>query len=274
MRLASNHCNQVDVCLVVDTTGSMGPFIKTARKELVSMVKTLRSMSKLDVQVGLVEYRDHPPIETTFLTRIHPLSSDLEALQVTLEGLRARGGGGDGPEAVFQGLYEACRSVEWREHSMRFAFLIGDAPPHAFPLWLRARTGQHFPNGRDCWPMRCPSGLSVDSAVLHCERKRIRLFSLSLGRNPQTGLAFQALAWGTGGEHFAAENPQGAMEQMQSILEQEFAHMHFDRQVLEATKDLGKLQLEALSESLDCSRVKVATSVARLGARGFFAASL
>lgn len=274
MKLTSSQCNQVDVCMVVDTTGSMGPFIKTARQELVAMVEALRRMSKLDVHVGMVEYRDHPPIESTYLTRIHPLTSELSDLQGTLEGLRARGGGGDGPEAVYQGIYEACQHIAWRPHSMRFAFLVGDAPPHAFAHWWMIKTGASMPYGRDHWPIACPSGLCMNAAILSCERQNIRLYSLSLGTNELTALSFQTLAWGTGGEHFAAENPQGAMEHIRSILESEFAHMHFDRSVLECVDELGEPRIDEVSKRLSCSRVKAAASVARLGARGFFSPSL
>lgn len=42
-------------------------------------------------------------------------------------------GGGDGPEAVMDGLMDAARKIKWRdttEPSLRYIFHIADAPPH------------------------------------------------------------------------------------------------------------------------------------------------
>ena len=46
-----------------------------------------------------------------------------------MRGLRAKGGG-DIPEAVFEGISEAMTHGGWRPNSHRVMILIGDAPPH------------------------------------------------------------------------------------------------------------------------------------------------
>ena len=50
-------------------------------------------------------------------------------------------GGGDGPEAVTAGLYEALH-MEWRKEATKICVLIADAPPHGLEP-----TGDGFPNG-------------------------------------------------------------------------------------------------------------------------------
>ena len=50
-----------------------------------------------------------------------------------INGLNAQGGG-DYPEAVLDGLYEAAKAINWRNSwstpILRYIFHIADAPPH------------------------------------------------------------------------------------------------------------------------------------------------
>jgi hypothetical protein len=61
----ADKLNQVDLAFVVDTTGSMGPFIAAAQHQMVAMLRALAEDAQvaIDLQVGVVEYRDHPPQE-------------------------------------------------------------------------------------------------------------------------------------------------------------------------------------------------------------------
>lgn len=65
--------NYVDLCFVIDTTGSMGSFIQAAKQQLLDTIQLLSADSDIDLQVGLVEYRDHPPQDSSFVTRVYPL---------------------------------------------------------------------------------------------------------------------------------------------------------------------------------------------------------
>lgn len=58
-------------------------------------------------------YRDHPPIEKTYTTKYKDLDSDL-AISLYIDKLNAGGGGGDGPEAVMDGLSESIHKISWR----------------------------------------------------------------------------------------------------------------------------------------------------------------
>ncbi len=50
------------------------------------------AMEKCQVQFGLVEYRDHPPEDTTFVTRVHPLTSSISKMKKYVDHMRADGG--------------------------------------------------------------------------------------------------------------------------------------------------------------------------------------
>ncbi len=62
------------------------------------------------------------------MTKVKELSTNIEILKF-IETLSANGGG-DGPEAVLDGLNESINKVNWREKSLRYIFHIADAPPH------------------------------------------------------------------------------------------------------------------------------------------------
>ena len=78
-----------------------------------------------DIKYGFVAYRDHPPEEFTYLTKIQDLCSAEEIINFILQ--QNACGGGDVPEAVLDGLYQAVTSISYRENSLRFLVHIADA---------------------------------------------------------------------------------------------------------------------------------------------------
>jgi hypothetical protein len=55
--------NQLDLAFVVDTTGSMGAFIGAARQHMIALLRSLTdgALTRPDLRLAVVEYRDHPP---------------------------------------------------------------------------------------------------------------------------------------------------------------------------------------------------------------------
>src|SRR5262245_56207319 len=80
----------LDVAFIVDTTGSMGPFIDSARQHMVAMLRRLTSdgASPVDLRTALVEYRDHPPQEMSFVTREYGFTHELADVQKVIAGLK------------------------------------------------------------------------------------------------------------------------------------------------------------------------------------------
>ncbi len=264
----TDDLNKVDLGFIIDTTGSMGSFITEAKQHLLDVLATFRDRSNLNLQVGLVEYRDHPPQERSFVTRIHPLTSDLLAMQRTINRLRANGGG-DFPEAVYDGVRDACEKLQWRTHSYRFALLVGDAPPHGF----QSRSNPNKTRSLSSEPS-CQCGLRAGDVTAAAEKQRIIINSLCMNANALTIESFTEIASGTGGQCVVARNAGEVMATMLEVLEREFGQLIFDRQVLERIQPLKSLGLD--TESLDVigaelgqSRLQVAKAIARLGKRGF-----
>lgn len=118
---------RVDVCFIIDTTGSMSDEIARVKQTLLAVTGKLRSdAQEVDLRYGAVLYRD---IGDQYLTQMHPFTSDIQAFDQALQGIEADGGG-DGPESLNQGLAVAMGGMDWREDTAKVAFLIADAPPH------------------------------------------------------------------------------------------------------------------------------------------------
>jgi von Willebrand factor type A domain len=261
--------NHVDLCFVVDTTGSMGNFIKAAQEQLLNTIKSLSANNSINLQIGLVEYRDHPPQDRTFITRVYPLTANLQQMQQVINKLRADGGG-DAPEAVYNGVDDACKQMKWRAHSCRFILLVGDAPPHGFAKWLQEMMpDRRFNVHGDTWANGCPSGLNVQSVTAMAENYRVIIHALCMGGDVMTKEAFSALATLTGGQCVNASNAQDVISQIVTMLTLEFQNLEFDQKVLNIVQEFEQIDISKSAEVLDSPRLPVAAAIARLGKRGF-----
>src|SRR5262249_17335836 len=102
---------------------------KTKMKELVAKLGSGKPAP--DIRVGLVAYRDRGD---EYVTKVFPFSDDIDKVVKDISGLAAAGGG-DGPEAVNQGLHSAVHDLKWDggKKTVKLLFLIGDAGPHFYP---------------------------------------------------------------------------------------------------------------------------------------------
>jgi hypothetical protein len=235
---------QVDLAFIVDTTGSMGPFIQTAQQHMIDMLQGVTQAAELsiDLRVGLVEYRDHPPQDNTFVSRPYEFQANLKQVQQVINRLRPDGGG-DPPEAVFDGLQAAGEGLQWRPYSRRLAVLIGDAPPHA----------------------NCLCGQTNDSTTALLENQRIILYALGLTNFVES--SFTALAQPTGGLYFSAGQGNTALTALADTLRQEFQDLAFDAQLLSHCQTPG-WTVDALCAALDRPLGVVSAGLSRLGRRG------
>ena len=126
---AKKGIGELDLVFLVDETGSMGAYIDEVKRRLLEIVDTLRAAPLCrSLRMGLVSYRDHPPQDDTFASRVVPLTADIESIRTGVARMQASGGG-DGPESVTDGLYDLVR-LDWRPRAARVVVWVGDAPPH------------------------------------------------------------------------------------------------------------------------------------------------
>lgn len=246
-----NEINAVDLAFVVDTTGSMGNLIETAQKQMVAMLSELTQAADINLWLGVVEYRDHPP-QDTMVYKVHAFTDNLAVAQKTIMRLQAQGGG-DAPEAVLDGITAACHEMAWWKHSRRLIVLVGDAPPHGV-----GAQGDAFAQG-------CPCGETIASVTRLAEETRATIHALGL--RPAVTSSFSEISALTGGKFFSVEQAEKAIEHLAALLKAEFADIELDRRVLALRRDSPELSIEELAERLEISRHAVSTSLVRLLSR-------
>ena len=119
----------VEVCFVLDTTGSMGGLIAGAKEKIWSIANDLTNADPSPrLKIGLVAYRDRGD---DYIIRDFSLTDDLDSVYENLMGFQAAGGG-DGPESVNQALDDAVNNIKWSpgKDTLKIIFLVGDFPPH------------------------------------------------------------------------------------------------------------------------------------------------
>jgi Mg-chelatase subunit ChlD len=115
---------RVEVCFVLDTTGSMGGLIEGAKQKIWSIANEMISAKPTpELKLGLIGYRDRGDD--------YVVTDDIDAIYGHLREFQA-GGGGDTPESVNEALAEAIHKMPWSSdrNVLKIIFLVGDAPPH------------------------------------------------------------------------------------------------------------------------------------------------
>lgn len=119
----------LDLVLVIDTTGSMGDELQYLKTEFSSIVGSIKEkFPEVKQRYGLVVYKD---VGDEYVTRTHDFTESLNDYRKNLNHYEA-GGGGDTPEAMDAALLEASK-LSWRtdDDTARVIFVVADAPPHA-----------------------------------------------------------------------------------------------------------------------------------------------
>lgn len=118
---------QLDLALVIDTTGSMGDELEYLKVEFRAIVERIAErFPHVDQRWAVVVYRDHGD---AYVVREYDFTSSIGRVIDRL-GDQSAGGGGDYPEAVDEAL-QCAADLRWRDGAAKAAFLIADAPPHA-----------------------------------------------------------------------------------------------------------------------------------------------
>lgn len=194
-RWGARHDQQkVDLVFIVDCTASMGPYIKQAQENIQTIAETV-SRTAFSVRLALVEYRDHPPQDKTFVTRVHDFTFSVGEMKTWVDDMSASGGG-DIPESVACALQRAA-SLSYRETATKMCVLIADAPPHGL-----GQVADEFPNG-------CPTGNDPIRACRTMVEKGIVLYSV--GCEPAICRYkdfFMGIAFMTGGQYVPLSKAQ------------------------------------------------------------------
>lgn len=191
----------VEVCFVLDTTGSMGGLIEGAKQKIWAIANDIVSAKpRPSVRFGLVGYRDRGD---TYVTKPVALTDDIDAIYEELQKFQA-GGGGDAPESVSEALHEAVSVMKWNEQRdvFKVIYLVGDAPP------------QQYSDGKR-WQDVCKAATGQDIIV-----NTIRCGSMA-----GTAEAWKAIASHAGGA-FAAIPQDGNMQHIAAPQDKELQELN------------------------------------------------
>ena len=162
----------VDVCFVIDTTGSMAPYFEKVKNCITRIINDNQSLMKRlgkstsNFHFAVVEYRDHPD-QADYVVRTCDFTTDESAKQYVAN-LKSDSGG-DFPEAVLDGLDAAC-TLNWRDKADHLLFHILDAPPHG---------KIYYTQKGDKWPDGCPCGKTSKDVLQRMKNKNIKYHVLA-----------------------------------------------------------------------------------------------
>src|ERR1700749_381960 len=120
---------RIEVCFVLDTTGSMGGLIEGAKQKIWSIANEMISAKPTpELKLGLIGYRDRGD---DYIVKSFQLTDGIDSIYAHLRDFKAEGGG-DEPESVNEALAEAIEKMPWSQDRkvLKIIFMVGDAPPH------------------------------------------------------------------------------------------------------------------------------------------------
>lgn len=179
---------KIDLVFALDTTGSMGGLIAGAKAKIWEIARLAQSGKPApEVRVGLVAFRD---VGDEYVTKVLPLTADLDKVYSTLTELTAAGGG-DGPEHVLRALRDAIEEMPWSEDKrvVKLVYLVGDAPPH----------------------FDYQDGITQSSVLAAAAQRSVRISAIRCGDNAVTLETFAAIARPTDGEVATIDQNSGVV---------------------------------------------------------------
>ena len=174
--------NGVDMCFVLDTTGSMSDTIYAARTQVGTILDRFTEQHPgTVVNLALVAYRD---VRDARRLEVLHFTTDPDAFRVFCASLEATGGD-DFPEDLGSAL-EYVPRLGWKSVT-RMVYVIGDAPCHGRQFCEPDRASL------DDFPDEHPLGVDILRAV-EVLRDEVRLDSFHFGRiTPHTDVMVAAL---------------------------------------------------------------------------------
>ncbi len=119
----------LDLCFVVDTTGSMGDDIDNAKENMNKILDEL-SVKNENFRVAVIDYRDFSDRADLYdyPSKLQlDFSENKDEIYTAIHALTL-GDGGDSEETVYSGLMEAA-GLNWRPQAQKAIIVLGDAPP-------------------------------------------------------------------------------------------------------------------------------------------------
>ena len=236
---------RVEVAFVLDTTGSMGGLIEGAKRRIWSIARRIgEGRPRPDLRMALVAYRDRGD---AYVTRVHDLTADMDAVYRDLMSFQADGGG-DGPEHVSAALHDAVHRVSWTGGpALKVIFLVGDAPPH----------------------VDYQDGFDYRRHAREAAARGIVVETIQCGGDAATAAVWREIA-GLAAGHYARIDAQGGMPVLVTPVDEELARLNGE---LSATVVAGGTAREQAQAATRLAARKAMPAPMAAEAAGFYADS-
>ena len=218
--LRTEASDGLDVCFLVDTTGSMGDDIENARENMENILNTLEEKAG-NYRVAIIDYRDFPDrtgegIDYAYQVQLG-FSQDRAAITEAINGLTL-GDGGDDQETVYSALMAAVR-LNWRSDAGKVIILLGDAAP----LDPEPYTGYIY---EDVLLALFNADISLDyensdqRVVSALDTSLINVYTIGTSASPDAEDFFRSISSGTGGSYVSVENASDVADAIVQSIEQ------------------------------------------------------
>ncbi|CAD8057503.1 unnamed protein product [Paramecium sonneborni] len=129
MQNAKREFGQLDVCFIVDVTGSMESYKEQTKQSVRGSLQIIKQATNRDTNWASVCYQDIPELKASKNQKYYEyaFSKDSNALQTWFDSVKC-GGGGDAAEDIRGAIKQVCK-LNWPSR-FRIAILICDAPCH------------------------------------------------------------------------------------------------------------------------------------------------
>lgn len=203
----------LDLCFLIDSTGSMGDDIANVKAASGTMIDDLAKDYK-DLRIAVVDYRDNPvapsgdpgdwitSVRTAFTADVATAKSAINAISV--------GGGYDTPEAVFSAVIRTLDGEgigAWRPDAECRIILMGDAPGHDPEPWSG---GYSYADVTAKW-----KELKALKPPL-----AIAIHGLFVGVDTSAEVQIASLAGATGGSSWTATDASGVVAAMNGMIDE------------------------------------------------------
>lgn len=237
--------------------------VKNSLFEIVDHIT--RRTESLEIRFGVVSYRDHPPQDRSYVTRVFDFTEKIKQVHKLISSLKPSEGG-DTPEAVADGLFDARTKLSWEQNAYKVLLLVGDAPPHGRKY--NSISDDYFPDG-------CPKGHDpIDEVQQFRKYYGSTMFIFVCGCNPLVEESFRKIASSVEeGKYYSLLEAHELPEAIMRILEGVSDLIEADRRVLsyyesnDGVFDMGeaasKLSLELRELKTSLSRLLELGRIAR-----------
>ncbi|CAM9362022.1 unnamed protein product [Ectocarpus fasciculatus] len=162
---------EVDLCFVMDCTGSMGSWINQAKKKLFAIIEqTKKDIANLELRVAFVGYRDFEGHDNQY-EGPYDFHSEEQLPQLEAKLKKIRAGGGCGYVADVAGGLKHATTLSWRS-PVRLCILFADAPCH----------GKMYHNVRDQYPKGCPKGVDPSDMIYQLHKLGVDFYFIRIAQ--------------------------------------------------------------------------------------------